>query len=581
MKKFIALLLSLTMILALFAGCGGTTEERASVSEPVAAEESVSAVETPEPEEEAPPAEASAPESALEEAPEPVSREPLSYPLTEEEVTLSMFCAEPTLGPLTFMGGDYGIHGYEDYTSIQRSFERTGVTVEFANVSTMESATLFSLHIASGDLADMLSSIDLNYSGGVGNAYAEGTILDLTDYAESCFPQYMNLVEEDPQLLRSTRTPEGEILMLYFFNDYFIQAEGSVIRTDWLEQVGMEVPTTVDALHDALLAFKSEIGCDYPFYFNSGCNRLLSSFNLVFYNELTGSDLAIFQEDGTVYCSFTHDRYREWLRTMNTWYNEGLIDPDFISIPSTNMGGEDETLLTQDNIGVWHGNINSISNYYSLCPNENFDLAPIYVTSDGEPNHTLSTSRLFGMSTGVGGVAISASCENVELALGWLDFWYTDEGYHLKNYGVEGESYNLVDGQVEYTDVIMNNDMGLVPSVALLLHSTGASDWGMGAQDRTMYFYDDIQIEAQTVWTDACDGAWAYPNATLTTEESETVGAKGGDAGTYIVECVPKFIMGELSVETDWDTYVQTCNDLGLTDVIGAYQSALDRFNGV
>lgn len=72
----------------------------------------------------------------------------------------------------------------------------------------------------------------------------------------------------------------------------------------------------------------------------------------------------------------------------------------------------------------------------------------------------------------------------MELALGYLDFWYTEEGYYLKNYGVEGESYNLVDGQVEYTDVILNNEYDLVPAVALLLYSIGSSDMGMGAQDR-------------------------------------------------------------------------------------------------
>ncbi len=50
---------------------------------------------------------------------------------------------------------------------------------------------------------------------------------------------------------------------------------------------------------------------------------------------------------------------------------------------------------------------------------------------------------------------------------------------------------------------------------------------------------------------------------------------------TYIAQCVPSFIMGEMSVESDWDIYVETCNSMGLTDCIAAYQSALDRYNGI
>ena len=227
MKKYIALLLTAAVLLSLCMGCGNTKAE-VSAEATAVREKSASTNDIPEPV-------SAIDTSAKEETDtEPVLREPLNYPLTEEQVTLTMFTGEPTLGPLSFMGGDYGIHGFEDYAAVQESFQRTGVTVEFANVSFMESTTLFALHVASGDLSDMLASIDLNYSGGVANAYAEDIVVDLAPYAEEWCPQYLNLTEEDPQLLKSTRTPDGEMLMMYYFNDCFIQAEGSLIRTDWL-----------------------------------------------------------------------------------------------------------------------------------------------------------------------------------------------------------------------------------------------------------------------------------------------------------------------------------------------------------
>jgi putative aldouronate transport system substrate-binding protein len=547
------------------ASAEGSKEEISSAAEPldVASTPEISATET----------------SAEEEAEAPTIHESLSYPLTDEGDTLTMFCAAPTLGPLTGRGGDYGINGYEDYASIQRSFELTGVTIDFENVSTMESSSLLALHIAAGDYDDLLSGIDLSYTGGAAAAYADDIVVDLSSYVEDYAPDYLNTIEANSDLEKSVVTDDGEILMLYFLYDKFIQAEGSIIRKDWLDQLGIETPSTVDELHEVMLAFKNEIGCDNPFYMNSGCNQLLMGFNLYNYVSLSDGDMAVYQEDGVVCSDFTSDRYQKWLETMNQWYAEGLIDPDFVSVSSTNIGGHDEDLLAEDNIGFWYGNVNSIDNYYTMCPAENFEIEPIYISYDGEKNHVISTSLTFGSSTGASGIAISSACENIDLALGWLNFWYTEEGYYLKNYGIEGDSYVLEDGDISYTDVVLSSEYGLVPAVALLLYSVGNSDFGVGAQDRTAYFYSPLQSEARDVWTDSCDGAWAYPNVTMTSEESSIISTKGGDILTYIAESVPKFIIGELDPETDWAGYVDTCNRLGINEILDAYQSALDRYN--
>ena len=64
----------------------------------------------------------------------------------------------------------------------------------------------------------------------------------------------------------------------------------------------------------------------------------------------------------------------------------------------------------------------------------------------------------------------------------------------------------------------------------------------------------------------------------LTTEESEDASALQADINTYVSECIPKFILGEMSVEDDWDTFQQNCIDMGLEEVIAIYQDALDRY---
>ena len=93
MKKYIALLLTAAVLLSLCMGCGNTKAE-VSAEATAVREKSASTNDIPEP--------VSAMDmSAKEETDtEPVLREPLNYPLTEEQVTLTMFTGEPTLGPL-------------------------------------------------------------------------------------------------------------------------------------------------------------------------------------------------------------------------------------------------------------------------------------------------------------------------------------------------------------------------------------------------------------------------------------------------------------------------------------------------
>lgn len=576
MKRFMLILLSLSVVLGtVITGCGQPSEVSsesavsladAVVSEPVAEPPTQSAQEDI--------------RSVVEESILDQEATKVSYPLTEETVELSMWIEQPNLGPLRMFGGDYGVDIYEDYSSIQYVNDLTNVQVSFENASSENASTLFNLHVAAGDWADMIAAADLYYVGGITQAFNDGVLMDIRDYLETCCPNYSAILDADADIARAATDDAGNVLQICSMLDSFMQSEGTVIRKDWLEQVNMECPTTIEELHAVLKTFQTEIGCANPFYFNSACNQLLTSYNLVYYQNLDSSDLAIYQIDGKVCSNFTAASYRSWLENMNQWYQEGLIDPDFISVSYMGFGGHDEELLAADNIGVWWANANSITNYFAMCPAETFDIVPTFITATEEPaNHVTSTSRLFGSSSQVNGVAIAATCVEPELALGWLDYWYGEDGIMLANYGIEGESYEIVDGVVQYTEVITNSTFGLDPAVALKLYSIAGTSFGVQRDERTFPFYIDQQVDAVDCWTTPCDGAWAYPNVSMSTEESDTIARHSADVSTYIAECVPKFIMGELDIAAAWDSYVETVNSMGMADCLQVYQTALDRYN--
>ena len=90
-------------------------------------------------------------------------------------------------------------------------------------------------------------------------------------------------------------------------------------------------------------------------------------------------------------------------------------------------------------------------------PNLHIVPTPMPVLNEGDQVHVRQTNyKMRGFPT-----VVTSECDSPEKAVEWLDYRYTDEGYMLFNYGIEGESYNLVDGKVVFTDLIMNNDQGL------------------------------------------------------------------------------------------------------------------------
>ena len=110
---------------------------------------------------------------------------------------MTMWSEQPNLGPLRMWGGDYGVDLFEDYTSIQHCNELTNVYVSFENASMENAATLFNLHVASGDWADMICGADLYYAGGSNKAYSDSVLIDLAKLLPEYAPHYQAMLDSD------------------------------------------------------------------------------------------------------------------------------------------------------------------------------------------------------------------------------------------------------------------------------------------------------------------------------------------------------------------------------------------------
>ena len=92
-------------------------------------------------------------------------------------------------------------------------------------------------------------------------------------------------------------------------------------------------------------------------------------------------------------------------------------------------------------------------------------------------------------------------------------------------------------------------------------------------------FSSEAAVAALEVWNATQDNAYTMPaGVALSSDESGRASALQSDIYTYVAECIPKFILGEMDTETDWDTFVSNCEGMGLQEVIDIYQTAYDRY---
>ena len=260
-KRTLALLMAALMVLGLLSACGGAAPDAAAAP----ASEAAPAEEAAEPEAAAPAgeietADASAAEgSAAEEAEEPEEKgefvaAPAELPVAEG-ARFSYFVELP--GYMSM----FNVNSYSDVPAWAKAVEMTGVDMDFTIVNMESLQTTFSLMAASGDFTDMIAGASSQYSS-TEQMMEDGAAIDLMEYKDQ-MPNYWNVLDYYDDYKTVAITQDGYMPeAITIADDYRVQG-GLQIRKDWLDDMGAELPTTFDELHDVLLAFTNDYGADH------------------------------------------------------------------------------------------------------------------------------------------------------------------------------------------------------------------------------------------------------------------------------------------------------------------------------
>lgn len=562
-KNLLSVLLILAMMLTLFAGCGGETASEAPASESVTAEASAPAeeapAEEPAPEEAAPVEEASVP---AEEAPVEDARQPIEYPLVDEPTTLTYWQAWPP-----FLNE---ISAPQDAAMFAQLEEATGVKLEITAVSTETSADDFMLRCASGDLTDMIQKGHQNYTGGGAKAIEDEVLLDLLPLLEEYSYNYYNIMMNDPNVYRNLVNDEGQVpALIGMYTDPYYTDQGFWIRKDILDAVGKDVPTTIAELDDVLAAFKDHGMTDGLVVLSQGnCDLLSRAYD-------AGDKMV----DGVYTPMGTSDNAKEYLLKMKEYYDKGYINVDFVTYNESDTKPPQDVIYS-DMGGIFNEDVASIAGYYNTTTNPDFELVPMGQIRK-EEGQVLDTGFIPVLAADKYSLSLSAQCSDPGLCIQYMDYLFSDEGFMLANYGTEGLTYTMVDGEPQFTDLILANEQGFDWQLCQSLYINPGFPCltDLAAQEMT---YNEAQKAAVPTWVEAYDSSDATtPNAnwlSYTTEESEERAEVQTDIETYQEEMRLKFITGQADIEAEWDTYCQTLEDMGIGILNETQAAAIERY---
>jgi len=445
--------------------------------------------------------------------------------------------------------------------------EETGITVDYIHPDSDEQ---FNLMLASGDLPDIIQTNWITeYPGGPEKAIQEKQIITFDDLMEKHAPNLTKYLKEHPEVDKLVTTNDGKHYMFPFIrgDEYLLISHGPVVRKDWLDELGLEVPETMEDWYNMLKAFKGKAS-------GAPLTTYLPLVNGIF-SSAYGAPQAFFVDNGKIKYGPMLDGYKECLMELNRWYKEGLLDNNFMGLDSKMM---DSAILTGGS-GATVGSVGSgIGKWLAAASEKGYDLAaaPYPVLNKGEK--AMFSAR---QNSAPGfGAAISTNCENPEIAMQFIDYFYSEEGTLLLNFGIEGESYEMIDGYPTYKEIITKNPEGKSMAAMLGQYARSATQAPFVQDRRYMEQYASLpqQKNAIEVWGNTDADKHILPPLAPSSEESSELAKILGEVNTFVDEHTIKFVAGQISFD-QWETYVSQLKSLNIDRAIEIYQNAYSVFS--
>ena len=323
--------------------------------------------------------------------------------------------------------------------------ERTGIHVDYIS-GPEEAADVYSevdQRVISCDLPDavMTKLAQTNVYG------PQGVFADLAPYIEKYAPNLQKYIDDNPDYKALVTDADGHIYGLCKETPIFADLIG--YRVDHFKAAGIDPDSivTVDDFTKALETLKAYYGKDNPNYYpltgRDTAIRFASWFGAasnISSTESNGIYINGHYKDGSI--DIMSDGAYKMAETMKKWYDEGLIQPEWVA--GTFSEADWEAAMLNGNGSVFYDYYNRAEWFMENGGPDNdpnYQMGVLNFIKDDNGNPQKMTVSMKYNDECVTAVNANCSEDKIKTILTFIDYFYSEEGEILANYGVEGESF--------------------------------------------------------------------------------------------------------------------------------------------
>lgn len=491
------------------------------------------------------------------------------YPIVNEPVTLRVLASKHSL-----------TDPYTDLQIFKDLEEKTNVKIEWEYAEGDDWSTQKPLLLASGDLPDIFLGGAVTESDVISNTEL---FMDMTDLIGQYGPNVQAMFEEDPMMQTMATAFDGKIYGLPHQMPCRPQTfDMMFINQKWLDNLGLETPTTTDELYEVLKAFKEQDtngngdpNDEIPMSFMAfndltGCLSLFGAFGEDVVDTMSSTYLSM--NDGKATYIPVQDHFKDGVKWMQKLFSEGLIDVEAFThdwtIYPAKLNPEGDSIVgvgfhwsVQTGVGLTRAD-----EYKALAPLSGPDGARYWRY---KPDFVKSGKYY---------AEISASCEHPEIAMRWLDAIYDQETSMQMFYGPIGKT-------------VAKNDDGtyevLPPEEGINAESWA---WRFSMGDQCPGYVGDAMSEKITPPVDVQQKLEVdieyqnylkdeyFPMVNLTKDQSDELSTLSIDLNTYFKETVSGWIVNGGDIDAEWDGYVEQMQKMGYERYQEIYQEAYEAY---
>lgn len=414
----------------------------------------------------------------------------------------------------------------------------------------------------------------------------QNVIISVEDLIDNYMPNLKAILDENPEYRSMITATDGHIYAFPWIEQLgsgkeAIQTIGDIpfINKTWLDELGLEVPTTTDELEEVLLAFKendpagNKDTIPMSFIINGGNEDV--SFLMGAFGEGYGDvpdHIAVTNDKEVVYTP-TQEGYKDAINWLHELQTEGVIDPeaftqDWSTYVAKGKAGRYGLFFTWDSANI-------AANMEDYIP----------LPALAGPTGTVSVPRQSASATSGfdrGRCVLTSNCENPALAAAWIDQMYEPLQSIQNNWGTYGEEDTFNIFEMTDSGMLQHMDLGSESPVEVRQAQNVAGPLAIldGYYGTYVTCPDDAQYRLdwiKDIYTKDMIEEYVYPNVFMSQEDTDAVTQYTTDLDKYANQKKAEWILNG-GVNEEWDSYLEKLEGYGLSKYLELKQTYLDEY---